>query len=191
VYATARQYNAAANEYHARPGDDAIFSIGDNDFTIAAWVYFDTIGAWRSIASKYGGSGYYEYYLVLHSTNIFRFAVSANGTNVSSLYASTFGAVSINTWYLAVVWLDSTASTINIQINDGATDSAVWIASLFDGAFPFELGRHGSGAGEMNGRIGPTMFWKSAAGGGGVLTAAQRTALYNAGAGLPYESFTA
>lgn len=40
------------------------------------------------------------------------------------------------------------------------------------------------------GRVGPTMFWKSAAGGGGVLTAAQRTALYNGGAGLAYANFT-
>ena len=36
----------------------------------------------------------------------------------------------------------------------------------------------------------PTMFWKSAAGAGGVLTAAQRTALYNGGAGLTYAAFT-
>ncbi len=56
-------------------------------------------------------------------------------------------------------------------------------------------GRRGAGpgmcgAGFMDGRIGPTMFWKSAAGGGGVLTAAQRTALYNGGAGLRYDQLT-
>jgi len=42
----------------------------------------------------------------------------------------------------------------------------------------------------FDGRIGPIVFWKSAAGDGGVLTADQRTALYNGGAGLPYTSFT-
>jgi hypothetical protein len=35
------------------------------------------------------------------------------------------------------------------------------------------------------------MVWKSAPGGGGVLTAEQRTALWNDGAGLPYSEFTA
>jgi hypothetical protein len=34
------------------------------------------------------------------------------------------------------------------------------------------------------------MFWKSAAGGGAVLTALQRSQLYNAGAGLTYAAFT-
>jgi len=43
----------------------------------------------------------------------------------------------------------------------------------------------------FDGRLGPIAFWKSSAGNGGVLTAAQRTALYNGGDGLAYASFTA
>jgi hypothetical protein len=43
----------------------------------------------------------------------------------------------------------------------------------------------------FSGRIGPVAMWKSAPGGGGVLTAAQRTALWNGGAGLAYADFTA
>ncbi len=39
-------------------------------------------------------------------------------------------------------------------------------------------------------RIGPVAMWKSAAGGGGVLSSSQRTALFNAGNGLAYTAFT-
>lgn len=62
-----------------------------------------------------------------------------------------------------------------------------------DGIQPFLIGARyqaGSVAFFMSGRIGPTMFWKSAAGAGGVLTAAQGTALFNGGLGLAYTDFT-
>lgn len=190
VYALSRQYTAANSEYHTRPGDDALLSAGDNDFTIASWVRFDSIGAFRSIVSKYLGPGNYEYYLILSSLNRFRFVTSHDGTNISQVNANTFGAPIINTWYLAVAWHDSVANTINIQINNGAVDSLPHATGVFDGNTPFRLAQT-AGALYMDGRIGPTMFWKSAGGGGGVLSVEQKTALYNAGAGLPYASFTA
>jgi len=120
--------------------------------------------------------------------NRFQFRVSSDGTAETSQDANTLGAPAINTWYLIVGWHDSVANTINIQVNNGGIDSTPHATGVFDNVYSFRIGM--GRATWTDGRIGPTMFWKSAAGGGGVLTAAQRTQLWNGGAGLPYASFT-
>ncbi len=58
-------------------------------------------------------------------------------------------------------------------------------------AAAFSIGARPNGTNGVTARMGPVAMWRSAAGGGGVLTADQRAALYNAGAGLAYASFTA
>ena len=192
VYATARQYTAANLEYHTRVGDDAPLSAGDLDFTLAAWCYLDSKipAAVQSIASKFGPSGQRGYVLYYRQTSdSFEFQVSNNGTATTTRTAATLGSPALAAWYLTICWHDSTGDTINIQVNDGAVDSTAYALGVFDNTAPFQIGAYNVSS-VWSGRIGPTMFWKSAAGGGGVLTAAQRTALYNAGAGLPYASFT-
>ena len=197
VYALARQYTRINSEYHARLGDDAQLSAGDTELTIACWVQLDYIpvGAVEYTAvSKYNTAlGQREYFIgyIAGSTNRFQ-AWYGNSTGGSStqLIASSFGVPIAGIWYFCVTWHDPTADKIYIQINNGVVDSKSWSGGIVDGTYPFKLGARGAGINNFNGRIGPVMFWKSAAGGGGVLTAAQRTALYNAGAGLPYASFT-
>ncbi len=190
VYATARQYTAANTEYHTR-GDNALLSTGDVDFTIAAWAYLDSKVVSRTIIAKMGGAGAREYWLGYDATaDQFRLWVSPNGTTSNNLYATTFGSPSLSTWYLVVAWHDSVANTLNIQAQNGTVDSVAHTTGVIDGPNAFQVGIYSSSLSPWNGRIGPSMFWKSAAGAGGVLTAAQRTALYNAGAGLPYASFT-
>lgn len=194
VYATARQYTRANSEYHMRPGDDALLSAGDVDFTIASWAYADTLapaGGFQTIAAKTNFVADTDYGLYYRGASArFRFLVRAGGVD-GTVDANTLGLPIINTWYLLVVWHDSVANTINIQANNGGVDSVAWATGATDTAIPFRIGAITAGtAYHWDGRIGPTMFWKSAAGGGGVLTAAQRTALYNGGAGLTYAQFT-
>jgi len=50
---------------------------------------------------------------------------------------------------------------INIQVNNGVVDSTAYLLVPFDGVNRFMIGRYGGNY--MSGRIGPTMFWKSAA----------------------------
>jgi len=192
VYTTARQYTTANDEYHTRPGDDALLSTGDVDFTIMVWVYADAFGADRAILGKNRiweppGRGYTVYYH--NSTNKWAFTVS-DGANAYVLDSTA--APSLSTWYLLIAWHDSVANTINIQVNDFAAVTFAWSTGVNDPTCSFMIGNaDGFGPGFMwDGRIGPTAFWKSAAGDGGVLTAAQRTALWNGGAGLKYSEFT-
>jgi hypothetical protein len=181
VYALARQYTAANSEYHTRPGDDALLSTGDVDFTLALWAYFDTTES-RSLASKWSAN---EYAVQTSATKKPIFYVYPPGGPATPVTSSV--TVAAGAWYLVIVWHDSVANTINIYVN-GTVDSLPHATGVQDSTGPFRIG-FGAGA-YMNGRIQGTAFWKSAGGAGGVLTAAQRTALYNGGAGLPYTSFT-
>lgn len=189
VYALARDY---ANDYHTRAGDDALLSAGDTDFTLAAWVYLDSKPTIGHIAGKATSNGDYEYWMnYASSVDRLQFTVSHDGLGASAVprRADSLGSPSLSTWYLVIGWHDSVANTTNIQVNNGTVDSGGHATGVKDGVNPFRIGFN-VGVNYWDGRIGPTMFWKSAAGGGGVLTADQRTALYNAGAGLAYASFT-
>lgn len=189
VYALARQYTAVNNEMHVRPGDDALLSTGDVDFTLAAWCRFDTFGVNRYIAGKSIVATTYEYWIQYGlAANRLQFVVSSDGTALATVEANTLGAPAINVWYLVVGIHDSVANTISVGVND-VFDSAIYALGVFNGAVPFRIGWRAATA-EMDGRIGPTMFWKSNAGLGGALDAAKRTALFNGGAGLTYAAFT-
>jgi len=196
VYPTARQYTLATSEYHSHV--DNVLLRGGAEFTLACWIRFDSLPASQQyIMSKYETVGNHrEYGLYYDNTsNRFEFLISYTGIAqvVPAVVANTFGAVAINTWYLVMAWYDDALDTIYIQINDTAADSAALIVGTINkDVSPFHIGALGRAAAGLyvDGRIGPSMMWKSAAGAGGVLTAAQRTSLYNGGAGLPYASFT-
>ena len=189
VYPTARLYTAANSELHARAGDDALLSTGDVDFTLASWVYATYTPIGLGIAGKFGAAGSREYCTMYEQGgDRFRFYVSADGTALVNVDANNLGAPADSTWYLVLAWHDSVANTINIQINNGTADSAAHAGGVLDGAQAFRIGRISMSY--WDGRIGPTAFWKSAPGGGGVLTAAQKTAYWNGGAGLQYGGLT-
>lgn len=185
AYALARQYTAANIEYHTR-ASEALLLTGNIDFTFAAWCYLDTEPADGYLVCKRENYGM-DY--VGGVTRCFRFWMYSGAFIL--VRANTFGAASTGTWCLVTGWHDSVADTVNIAINNGAVDSlATGGAVPGTAANALVFGAWVEGVAHFNGRIGPTMFWKSAAGAGGVLDAAKRTALFNAGAGLPYAGFT-
>lgn len=192
VYATARRFTAANTEYFARSGDDALLSTGDVDFTFACWCYFETHNS-AGLVTKYTLANQREYFLLYdNSLQRLQFLVSPNGSNPrAEVSANSHGRPALSAWILVLGWHDSVLNTINIQVNDGTVDSTSHTTGVHDGTSALRVGYDVSVDYRMNGRIGPIAFWKSAAGAGGVLSAAQRTALYNGGAGLAYSAFTA
>lgn len=194
VYATARQFVAGNQEALQRAGDDALLSTGDVDFTLALWIKWPTlVGPANHLAGKDSeAAGGREYRLDwLASSNRVRMRVFDGSTQVGIATANTFGALSTGTWYLLVGYHDSVANQVGIQVNGGTVDTAATSGTPADTLERFSVGRCGSVVSSPSTAvIGPVAFWKSAAGGGGVLTAAQRTALYNGGAGLAYANFT-
>jgi len=188
VYPLARQYTRVTAEYHRRLSE-ALLQTGEIDFTFATWVYLDTKPAQSYILTKAGG-GSWEYAIDYWATpDRFRFWGYVAPANNPNVLGNTLGSPSTGTWYLIIAWNDQNAATMNIQINNGGVDSAAKGGNtVVTTVQPFYIGG-GPGLPVVDGRIGPTMFWKSAAGGGGVLTAAQRTTLWNSGNGLAYSAF--
>lgn len=183
VYSTARQYTRANTEYHSRNAE-SLLNLGDIAFTVAAWAYWDGGYGYHGIIAKDGGN-VPNRELILMRTPAGKLAANVwIAAGERSCVANSFGNVPTSTWFFVVAWHDPGANTVYIQVNNGNTDSLDLGASLSGPSrAPFCVG-NGSGI-PWNGRIGPTAFWKA------VLTAGQRTALYNGGNGLAYSGFTA
>lgn len=195
VYASSRTFNGS-NQWFSRPSE-ALLQIGDVDFTAVAWVWLTNTSSVADIVNHYRVTDLKRSWLMRYEYSVSRFNVyvSSDGTYVdgvtaTELRANSFGAASAATWYCFAFWHDSVANTINIQINNGTVDSKAWTTGVYVSPAAFGIGRYENSTAFINGRIGPVAMWKSAAGGGGVLSAAQRSALYNGGAGLTYSAFT-
>lgn len=182
IYATARTGNNS-NQYFYRASEAAL-QLGDIDFALAAWIWpadeqnnaicavYGTVQANRSILFNInaGNCGFY--------------CTNSGGTQSSAIAAG----IDTFAWSLCMAWHDATANKIYVQIDDGTpVESAhsggarvstdAWtIAALTENAFSIPL----------NGRIGPVAMWKNR-----TLSAADRAALWNGGAGLAYSGFTA
>ena len=100
------------------------------DYTIAAWVQVEDKTTDRTFLSKAGtgtgGTEYDEYVLNYdHTSTPHQLSYTVQATNASyyTVWAADLGDPAANTWYLVVVWHDITASTINIQVNNGAVNT--------------------------------------------------------------------
>lgn len=181
----AAQFTAANLEYLSR-ADNASLSTGDIDFCLAGWVYMDSLSN-RMLWGKYSAAPQLEYIVYYNTTNQVpnnncAFIVSSNGTALTTLHASTFGAFSTATWYFVVVYHDSVNNLLGISVND-TLNTASYSSGVFDGTTAFQVGQIGGATFPMNGRIDELAFWKGA---GAVPTAADITDLYNAGSGRDY-----
>lgn len=182
----ATQLVAASSQYWSI-ADNAALSTGDIDFTVLAWIYFDTKSANRAFVQKSGNGVTAEYLLQYFiDTDRLRFIVYNSNASLSTVVsADALGSPSLATWYCVAAWHNTTDDTINIQVNDGAVNSAARTVTISDTASLFAIGveSYAGFVNYWNGRIDNVCIAKSAAGGGGVLSAAQRTAFYNAGVG--------
>ena len=178
----AAQFNGTSQSLsHA---DSATLSTGDTDFTIGAWVNLSSKSGYRVIVAKYDTSINQREYLLYYDsiTDRFKFTVSSNGTDraLTTVLANNLGSPALNTWYYVVAWHDATANTINIQINNGAVNSASHTTGVLDSTSGFRIGANSEGFQYFSGKIDSVGIWKK------VLTVIERAALYNSGIGLEY-----
>lgn len=181
VYATARTGNNI-NQYFYRTAEAAL-QLGDIDFALAAWIY-PADAANNAICAVYG---------LVEANRAILFNVNAGNcgfycTNSSGTQTPVITAgIDTNTWNFCMAWHDAAANKIYVQVNDGTPSEAAhtggaristdtWtIAALSGNVFGIPL----------NGRIGPVAMWKNR-----TLSAADRTLLWNGGAGLAYSAFS-
>ena len=165
----------AGNEESLSIGDNAALSMGDIDFTVAFWVWFDALTA-TGLAGKWS-TGSFEYLAYFDGTNL-RFHVSNNGfANVSVVNSQS---ISTATWYFYLAWHDATANTINLSVNNNTPASTAHTTGVHNGNASFYLGRNEEALTYLSGRLDSLSIWKR------LLTANERTQLYNAGSGLDY-----
>ena len=171
VISLGASWGSGSGEYMVKT-DSAALSCGDIDFTIAAWMLkYD--GNPRGAINKGGlGSAAVIEYGLYTDGNSWKFAVS-NGSTVTTVVSA---AVSNGVWYYVVAWHDSTANTINIQVNNGTPVSAAHTVGCQDSTGDFTVGRAADGY-QFNGALDEILFSKS------ILSDATKTYLYNAGAG--------
>lgn len=154
------------------------FQVGDSDFTFAGWIYMTNVGINNTLVSKWTSAlqGYYCAYQPL--TPGFVFAID-NGTTAN---AATFsGTATANTWYFIVASYDSTNDLIQISINNSVTQVTSQAGGVRIAATDFWIGGiSGFSNYYTSGRIDEIGYWHR------LLTAQERTYLYNAGAARTY-----
>lgn len=174
-------YSSDAKYLTAVDSDCPNLSMGDVDFTIAAWVqlYATPASSFYAVSKGLNGANNNEYILGFNgATQLYAFIV-ANNTNSTTVNASDFGLPPTSTWAFVVAWHDSVLNTINICVNNGTVNSVARTGGSYDSTNAFNIGGINSGSVLWNGLIDEVSVWRR------VLTAAEIAALYNGGNGLP------
>ncbi len=158
------------------------FTLADNpslsvtigvDFSIACWFKIESFAGQMAIVSKADFSISTEYIVYVGGANQVIFYAGVNN-------ATTVESLSVGVWYYVVAWYDSAAGgTSNVQLNNG-TPVSVANSGPLDGVFPFRIGACSDNTRGFDGLIDEVGFWKR------VLTAQERTDLYNNGNGFAY-----
>lgn len=153
--------------------DSATLSCGDIDFTIAGWfMAYDTTTRGYVLKGGLLSAAVIEWGIYMNA-NVFKF-ITGNGTTYNT--ANWASSPTLNTWYFIVGWHDATANTVNIQINNGSVVSTAHTVGCQDGTGGFTVGSATDGF-QCFGAVDELGFWKR------VLTDAEKTYLYNSGAG--------
>lgn len=165
---------ASASSQSVGVASNAVVQAGDIDFSFSVWIWLTTKAASQAILCKRSGAAY-EYDLY-YGVGTDRLRFFANGVEVA---AATFGSPALATWLHLYAQYDSVANLLGLSVNNGTLNTAALATggSVTSGAFA--IGTESPGV-YFNGRIDEVAFYKR------VLTAAERTALYNAGNGLTY-----
>lgn len=181
VYSLARSFAAASSESLSVTTSSQI-TMGDIPFSVSLWVNPTAYVSFDTLFSKgtTGQNKNQEYYSFVDTSsgNILYFVVG-NGTTSGSV---SIAALSTAAWSLVNCWHDADADTVNIQVNNGTPVSAAFAGGSLQSAGGLLIGAVTSEAPALfwNGAIGPVGIWKR------VLTAAERTLLWNSGNGFYY-----
>lgn len=179
----------ASSEYlsiaSASQSPDLSINGASGDIFISAWVKLNSkpsVNMWP--VAKYGfANGNREYAIYWDfATDRFRFRVFNNLAASDEVTASSFGAPSTGTYYHIMAWVDNTANTVNISINNGTVDSVALTVTTHNGGGIFHIGAVGNSTPieHWDGEIDEVGIWSVPP------SSTERTQLYNGGAGLTH-----
>jgi hypothetical protein len=187
LYAAGKQGNAADfeednNERLTAASNSSIALSNDQALTIACWVYRESDSGFDiGIVAKNANSDHTDEYVLSDysaGSGKYRFKVGngTSSTTVDSTTAPTNGA-----WHLVIAWHDPTADKLYISVNNETPAQATWTGGTYVGTSQLTIGGMTFNAGiNYDGLIDEVGIWKR------VLTADERTTLYNSGSGTTY-----
>lgn len=179
-----RDFEWTETEYFTK-GSHADYSFGDVAFTIGAWVKLESQASIGVFVNKNNyGINNREYKLLYNnSTDRYNFNISPDGKATSVAVANNYGAVPDTTQNFVVAWHDPTADKIYIQVDNGTPDETAHATGCYSGSAAFSLGCDFNGGAAVSYFDG--IMW-SAFVYAGVMTADERTAMYNGGTPLKW-----
>ncbi len=150
---------------------------GDQDFTIAGWVYIGGGSKSNSMAilSK-ADSSTSRQFLLEYNKNVDRFRFNVNaGSGWIGVNADNLGSPSVaDVWYYIVAWHDSVNNQIGIQVNNENSNTASHSTGMITTPSKLIVGTFIDVPGyAWNGAIDELGFWKR------VLTSQEKSDLYN------------
>jgi hypothetical protein len=142
--------------------------LGNFDFTLAGWFYRDATVSNQSILGSSSG----KLWLRDATGNTITLRMN-DGTD----HEVTRSCPAPGNWTFFVAWYDSVNDLEWLQINNGTAASAANSGGVSTGAFTLQLASHAGALFFFGGRIDELGYWTR------VLTADERTSLYNSGVG--------
>ncbi|MBI5295074.1 MAG: hypothetical protein HY869_06330 [Chloroflexi bacterium] len=157
--------------------DNAAISTGDVDFTLVANFYLtNTSGVTILVNKGQNGNPNVQDYALIYSASTLIFRVGNGSTNA----VVTSAAFTPNAWHTVFAWHDSVSNTINIQIDNGAVNTASYSSGAMDSTYPLSIGAHADKSYTFKGLVDEVSLYKR------VFSAYERSWLYNAGSGRAY-----
>jgi hypothetical protein len=169
---------AASNQYLSRVDHAALSCGASQSLSASLWVRHTTLansGALNKGSPSAGSGGEWGFEFLSASAK-WRF-ILRNTADTTSLAVTSPVVCTTATWYHLVGWWDAAGKTINIAIDDETPVSAAFAAGGFDGVNDLNIGFWVAIGAKFNGDVDAVGIWNR------VLTADERTALYNGGAG--------
>jgi Concanavalin A-like lectin/glucanases superfamily len=182
---TAAQFTAANSEYLS-VASNASLQTGNIDFTVACWAYLDAYNPSGSTLINRWGSTVGEFALLVNPAGYADWYVTPDGVGYGRV-VSAAGSIPLGSWHFVVAWHDSVNDLMAVQVDNATPVTTAYASGGAATAVPLEIGGGvvPAIAPYTSGRIDEVGYWKR------ILTPAERTALWNGGAGLAYPFTTA
>jgi hypothetical protein len=181
-----RDFEAGDTEWFEKL-DHADLSFADAEFTVGGWLKPESSNTDMAMIAKWKlTSNYREYALLYINGAGFRFTVSNNGTNQTTVTDTAIGAVSNGSLYFVMAWHDPVADKIYVSVNNNTPNEAAHSTGCNDNVSRFSIG-----AWDVEGtpaRFYDGIMW-SAFVYAGLMTADERTSMYNDGTPLKWIDF--
>jgi hypothetical protein len=162
--------------------DQDMMKFGNTSFTLAGWIYNQTTVPldFQGILARdeIGGR---EWFLVVDDTKKFAFYIGDGDATIESVINDD-SIMAADRWYYAIAWYSLASDRIYLQVNNGVIDSATVTLTPANGTTAyFNVGTFRQYSGfVVEGFIDECAVWHR------VLTAQERSDLYNSGSGKAF-----